>query len=61
MLCIDNKNYHLWTYRIWIARHFKIFEEEKIRILKWLDQDVMNNSAWAYRQFLLRETNMSIE
>ncbi|KAE8383027.1 hypothetical protein BDV26DRAFT_196778 [Aspergillus bertholletiae] len=51
----DAKNYHVWTYRHWLVRHFRLWDEPReiqdIDLL--LSQDVRNNSAWNHR-FMLR-------
>lgn len=51
----DAKNYHVWTYRHWLVRHFRLWDEPReiqdVDLL--LSQDVRNNSAWNHR-FMLR-------
>lgn len=54
MFAQDSKNYHVWTYRHWLVRHFKLWdlprEIEDIDAL--LKADVRNNSAWNHRYML---------
>lgn len=51
----DSKNYHVWTYRHWLVRHFKLWDHprEISDVETLLDADVHNNSAWNHR-FMLR-------
>ena len=55
----DAKNYHVWSYRQWLVRHFGIWDDELPTIEKLLDDDVRNNSAWNHRWFIIfaRYTN----
>lgn len=55
MFAQDAKNYHVWTYRHWLVRHFNLWDSEReIRDVETLiDADVRNNSAWNHR-YLLR-------
>lgn len=55
MFAQDSKNYHVWTYRHWLVRHFKLWDSprEIADVEKLLDEDVRNNSAWNHR-FMLR-------
>ena len=54
MFAQDSKNYHVWTYRHWLVRHFKLWDHpreiEDINAL--LKADVRNNSAWSHRYML---------
>jgi protein farnesyltransferase/geranylgeranyltransferase type-1 subunit alpha len=54
MFAQDSKNYHVWTYRHWLVRHFKLWdlsrEIEDVNVL--LKADVRNNSAWSHRYTL---------
>lgn len=54
MFAQDSKNYHVWTYRHWLIRHFKLWdlprELEDIETL--IKADVRNNSAWNHRYML---------
>lgn len=52
MYKMDNKNYHMWSYRVWAAKRFNLAKTE----LEWtndlLKKDITNNSIWSYRHFL---------
>ncbi|KAL1958727.1 hypothetical protein VTO42DRAFT_3846 [Malbranchea cinnamomea] len=54
MFELDSKNYHVWTYRHWLVRHFGLWDSEREiqDVNKLIDQDVRNNSAWNHRFFL---------
>ncbi|KAF9584271.1 hypothetical protein BGW38_007010 [Lunasporangiospora selenospora] len=48
----DSKNYHAWSYRQWVLRHFGAgswWEEEFDYIDELLTMDIRNNSAWNER------------
>ena len=49
----DCKNYHAWSYRIWLVERFSLWEGELEYAESLLDKEVTNNSAWSYRYFLL--------
>jgi len=49
----DSKNYHAWSYRVWLVERFSLWEGELEYVEKLLDQEVTNNSAWSYRYFIL--------
>lgn len=51
MFDLDEKNYHVWTYRHWLVRHFKLWDSprEIQDIEQLIDSDVRNNSAWNHR------------
>ncbi|RJE18712.1 Alpha subunit [Aspergillus sclerotialis] len=51
----DSKNYHVWTYRHWLVRHFRLWDspQELSDVESLLDSDVRNNSAWNHR-FMLK-------
>lgn len=53
MLSLDSKNYHVWSYRQWLVRHFSLWDSELPNINTLLTQDVYNNSAWNHRWFVL--------
>lgn len=53
MLSLDSKNYHVWSYRQWLVRHFSLWDSELPTINTLLTQDVYNNSAWNHRWFVL--------
>ncbi|KAJ5892800.1 hypothetical protein N7504_009491 [Penicillium tannophilum] len=54
MFAQDSKNYHVWTYRHWLVRHFKLWDHpreiEDVNVL--IKADVRNNSAWSHRYTL---------
>lgn len=54
MFAQDSKNYHVWTYRHWLVRHFRLWDQprelEDVEFL--LKADVRNNSAWNHRYML---------
>ena len=54
MFAQDSKNYHVWTYRHWLVRHFKLWDHprELADVEDLLDADVRNNSAWNHRYML---------
>jgi protein farnesyltransferase/geranylgeranyltransferase type-1 subunit alpha len=54
MFAQDSKNYHVWTYRHWLVRHFKQWDEprELQDVEALLKADVRNNSAWNHRYML---------
>jgi protein farnesyltransferase/geranylgeranyltransferase type-1 subunit alpha len=49
----DAKNYHAWTYRIWLVERFQLWKDQMDFAENLLDDDVENNSIWSYRYFLL--------
>ena len=53
MLSKDVKNYHVWSYRQWLVRHFSLWDAEMAYIESLLQQDVRNNSAWNHRWFVV--------
>lgn len=53
MLSKDVKNYHVWSYRQWLVRHFSLWDSELPLIEAFLRDDVRNNSAWNHRWFLI--------
>ena len=62
MLSKDVKNYHVWSYRHWLVRHFNLWPsltdpEVKNTELELVDtllkMDVRNNSAWNHRFFCI--------
>ncbi|KAL4940659.1 hypothetical protein BDV06DRAFT_17990 [Aspergillus oleicola] len=54
MFAQDSKNYHVWTYRHWLVRHFGLWDSprELADIDSLLNSDVRNNSAWNHRYML---------
>ena len=53
MFSKDAKNYHVWSYRQWLVRHFSLWDTELPYIETLLTADVRNNSAWNHRYFVL--------
>lgn len=54
MFAQDSKNYHVWTYRHWLVRHFRLWDlaREMEDVDALLTSDVRNNSAWNHRYML---------
>lgn len=53
MLLKDSKNYHVWSYRQWLVRHFSLWDTELPYVDSLIRADVRNNSAWNHRWFVL--------
>lgn len=53
MFAKDAKNYHVWSYRQWLVRHFSLWDSELPYIETLLQEDVRNNSAWNHRWFVV--------
>lgn len=51
----DAKNYHAWSYRVWLVERFSLWEGELEYAESLLDYEVTNNSAWSYRYFILNK------
>ena len=49
----DRKNYHAWSYRIWLIERFQLWESEIDFVNEMLKLDKSNNSVWSYRNFIL--------
>ncbi|KAJ2723055.1 CAAX geranylgeranyltransferase alpha subunit [Coemansia sp. Benny D115] len=49
----DSKNFHAWSYRQWLVRHYGVWDQECVFAATMIDQDVRNNSAWNQRYFAL--------
>ena len=49
MFAKDTKNYHVWSYRQWLVRHFSIWDSELGYVESLLRSDIRNNSAWNHR------------
>ena len=49
----DAKNYHVWSYRQWLVRHFSLWGSELPYVEHLLQSDVRNNSAWNHRWFIV--------
>ncbi len=53
MFAKDVKNYHVWSYRQWLVRHFSLWDTELPYVERLLGEDVRNNSAWNHRWFVV--------
>ena len=53
ILAKDAKNYHVWSYRQWLVRHFSQWDSELPYVESLLRSDVRNNSAWNHRWFVV--------
>ena len=53
MFAKDAKNYHIWSYRQWLVRHFSLWGSELPYVESLLQADVRNNSAWNHRWFVV--------
>ncbi|KAG0238265.1 CAAX geranylgeranyltransferase alpha subunit [Actinomortierella wolfii] len=54
----DSKNYHAWSYRQWVLRHFghgPWWNEELSYIDDLVTVDIRNNSAWNQRFYVVTE------
>ncbi len=61
MLGDDAKNYHVWSYRQWLIRHFELWQGE-VQFTEYLiGLDVRNNSAWNHRFFVIFEHGVVTE
>ena len=49
----DAKNYHAWSYRLWLIERFNLWKDE-IEFVEFsiAYKDAGNNSLWSYRYFL---------
>lgn len=54
MLDADCKNHHVWLYRWWLVRRFKLDTPEELEwVLSMLAQDLRNNLAWSHRYLVV--------
>ena len=54
MFELDAKNYHVWSYRQWLVRRFRLWNDGELEATsKLIEEDVRNNSAWNHRFFLI--------
>lgn len=49
----DAKNYHVWSYRQWLVRHFSLWDGELPYVESLLRSDIRNNSAWNHRWYIV--------
>jgi len=61
ILALDSKNYHAWSFRVWMTKQFNLFAEEWALIDAKLKNQIDNNSVWSYRKFLSKHLSVSIE
>jgi protein farnesyltransferase/geranylgeranyltransferase type-1 subunit alpha len=52
----DQKNYHAWSYRVWLTEHAQIHKEEINFAFRMIKKDAYNNSAWSHLYFALEGT-----
>jgi protein farnesyltransferase/geranylgeranyltransferase type-1 subunit alpha len=61
-LISDSKNYHAWSYRIWLIDQFGLWDGEFDFVNEKITEDPFNNSAWSYRYFLIaKQKETSVE
>lgn len=61
---LDAKNYHAWSYRIWLTKRYAASDtlKNELETTNRLIQDnPFNNSAWNYRYFLYVQLNVQQE
>lgn len=63
MISMDEKNHHVWLYRNWFVKRFKLYDDsgELEFVNKLIDKDARNNSAWTHKFFLLFSRNDASE
>jgi protein farnesyltransferase/geranylgeranyltransferase type-1 subunit alpha len=49
----DAKNYHVWSYRVWLVKRFNLWDSELPYLDDLISEDVRNNSAWSHRYFVI--------
>lgn len=52
ILAADARNYHLWSFRTWLADRFALWAAELECVEPLLRADALNNSLWSFRHFL---------
>jgi protein farnesyltransferase/geranylgeranyltransferase type-1 subunit alpha len=58
----DTKNYHAWSYRIWLISTFPLLAKQDLEnIDEMITEDVYNNSAWNQRFFLVDAKETGVE
>jgi hypothetical protein len=59
----DSKNYHAWSYRLWLVTTYSLWNEELKQLDDLIKQDPRNNSCWnqRYRVVQATGTNLSNE
>lgn len=54
MFASDSKNYHVWSYRLYLVRKLGMWGGKELeRVEALLRADVRNNSAWSHRFFVV--------
>ena len=73
VLTKDNRNYLVWGYRVDLLELAVVLlekqgldtDEKYLRELEWVEKqieiDIRNNSAWHYRQVLVRDLKLSLQ
>lgn len=61
ILALDSKNYHAWSFRVWMTKQFNLYERELALIDIVLADQIDNNSVWSYRKFLSKHLGLSLE
>ena len=56
----DRKNYHAWSYRIWLIERFQLWTDEMDFVEQMLGLDSGNNSVWSYRYFILNKSPVGL-
>jgi len=56
----DRKNYHAWSYRIWLIERFQLWTNELDFVDEMLAIDGENNSVWSYRYFILNKSPVGL-
>ena len=56
----DRKNYHAWSYRIWLIERFQLWADELTFVDEMLKIDMGNNSVWSYRYFILNRAPVGL-
>ena len=57
----DSKNYHAWSYRLWLVERFNLWDGEMGFVdYEMNDGEVTNNSLWSYRYFLVTKANKEL-
>ena len=65
MIDLDSKNYHAWSYRQYLIKKFECYDSELEETKRIIMQDLLNNSAWNHRFFvighLLKSKKINVE
>jgi protein farnesyltransferase/geranylgeranyltransferase type-1 subunit alpha len=61
ILALASKNYHAWSFRVWMTRQFNLHEKEIPLVDKMILSQVDNNSVWSYRKFLSKHLALPLE